>query len=95
MAIQGSILGSLGNAVGIGSSNSHISTQDAYMNAMNQAQNGYGVQTSRPKNMYQFHFEEIENGWVIIYGGKKWMVADLEELSQRVVAIMVELKLEK
>ena len=47
------------------------------------------------QNFAKTNFEEIENGWVIIFRGKKWMVNDLEELSQRVVAIMVEHKLEK
>lgn len=95
MALTNSILGNLGQAVGLGNGANSITSQMDYMNAMNQAQNGFGVQTSRPKPMYSFHFEEIENGWVIIFGGKKWMVNDLEELSQRVVAIMVEHKLEK
>lgn len=90
-----SILGSLGQAVGLGNGANSITSQMDYMNAMNQAQNQFGVQASRSKPIYNFNFEEIENGWVIIFGGKKWMVADLEELSQRVVAIMVEHKLEK
>ena len=97
MAVQGSILGSLGQAVGIGSSNARISSHQ--LDAMNQAvvgaQHAGYVESSRPNPMYNFNFEEIENGWVIIFRGKKWMVTDLEELSQRVVAIMVENKLEK
>lgn len=90
MAIQNSILGSLGNAVGIGGSNTP--TQLDMYNAMHQISN---QAQAAPKSMYNFNFEEIENGWVIIFKGKKWMVTDLEELSQRVVAIMVENKLEK
>jgi len=91
MAIQGSILGSLGNAVGIGRSDQ----LDAFNQVITQ-QNSVGyTSTSTPTPMYNFNFEEIENGWVVIFRGKKWMVADLEELSQRVVAIMVEHKLEK
>lgn len=90
MATQGSILGSLGNAVGIGSSHSHISTQDAYMNAVSPQ-----VMPQYSNNSHGFNFEEVENGWIIQFRGKKWLVEDLEELGQRVVAILVEYKLEK
>ena len=92
MAIQGSILGSLGNAVGIGNGTNSVTTQLDMYNAMQQMSN---QAQAAPKPVYNFNFEEIENGWVIIFKGKKWMVNDLEELSQRVVAIMVENKLEK
>lgn len=89
MAVQGSILGSLGNGVGIAKHN-HISAQDAYMNAVSsQAGANYAG------NSYGFNFEEVENGWIIQFRGKKWLVEDLEELGQRVVAILVEYKLEK
>lgn len=91
MSITGSVLGGLGQAVGIGSNNS-ITQMDMY-NAMQQMSNQAQAVSAKP--MYNFNFEEIENGWVIIFRGKKWMVNDLEELSQRVVAIMVEHKLEK
>ena len=89
MAIQGSILGSLGNAVGI-ASHSHASAQDAYMNAASPQ-----IMPQYINNSYGFNFEEVENGWIIQFRGKKWLVDDLEALSQRVVAILVEYKLEK
>jgi hypothetical protein len=44
---------------------------------------------------HQFNFEQIENGWVIHFRGKKWMVADLDELKDKMVAILVEYQLEK
>ena len=91
MALTGSVLGSLGQAVGIGRSDQ----LDAFNQAMAQ-QNSVGyTPPSTQAPMYNFNFEEIENGWIVRFGAKKWMVADLEELSQRVVAIMVEHKLEK
>lgn len=97
MAVQGSILGSLGQAAGIGSSNVTSRSQiDAFNQAIMGAQHNTGYAETIPaKPIYNFNFEEIENGWVIHFRGKKWMVTDLEELSQRVVAIMVENKLEK
>lgn len=92
MSITGSVLGGLGQSLGIGNHN-HSTTQMDMYNAMQQMSNQAQAVSAKP--MYNFNFEEIENGWVIIFRGKKWMVNDLEELSQRVVAIMVEHKLEK
>lgn len=97
MALGNSILGQLGSAVGISSnaSNNSISNAqiDMYNATMQQMTNQ--AQAARSKPMYNFSFEELENGWLIIHAGRKWMVNDLEELGQRVVAIMVEQKLEK
>lgn len=92
MAVTNSILGGLSQAVGIGNGTNSVTTQLDMYNAMQQMSN---QAQAAPKSMYNFNFEEIENGWVIIFKGKKWMVTDLEELGQRVVAIMVEHKLEK
>lgn len=93
MTLTNSILGGLGQAVGLGNAaqNAITSSQiDAMHNAMAREHNSH---TSN--RMHNFNFEELENGWLIIFKGKKWMVNDLEELSQRVVAIMVEQRLEK
>lgn len=88
--IMNSILGSLGQAA---NSNAGISSSQLY--AMNQATQSSYAQQPQYNASYNFAFEEIENGWIINFRVKKWMVNDLEELSQRVVAVMVENKLDK
>lgn len=87
---MGSILGSLGQAA-----NSKTIISSSQLDAMNQAIQSSYAQQPQYGASYNFAFEEIENGWIINFRGKKWMVNDLEELSQRVVAVMVENKLEK
>ena len=93
MTTTGSILGQLGQAVGINSAGNmanainNSSAQQQYDSIMS----ARGVN----KNQYNFYFEEIENGWLITLGGKKWQVKDLDELKDRVVAIIVETKLER
>lgn len=95
MMSTGSILGSLGQAVGIGSLTNSNAQMDMY-NAMQQMSNQTQAGMERHiAKQHTFTFEEIENGWIIHHGGKKWMVSDLDELKERVVAVMVERKLEK
>jgi hypothetical protein len=89
----GSILGQLGQAVGINSAGNMV---NAINNSSAQQQyDGIIGARSTNKNQYSFSFEEIENGWLIIMGGKKWMVKDLDELKDQVVAVIVQTKLEK
>lgn len=92
MVATGGLLGQLGQAVGINSAGNMV---NAINNSSAQQKYDSIIDSKYNKNQYSFSFEEIENGWLILMGGKKWMVKDLDELKDQVVAVIVQTKLEK
>jgi hypothetical protein len=46
-------------------------------------------------NTYGFKVVKVENGWTIAINGKQWICATPQELGDRMVAILVEERLEK
>lgn len=89
----GDQMAKMGSIVGIGASSLGDLNQrriDAYNSSVSPQ-----VMPQFNNTNHQFNFEQIENGWVIHFRGKKWMVADLDELKDKMVAILVEYQLEK
>lgn len=89
----GDQMAKMGSIIGVGASGLGDLNQrriDAYNSAVSPQ-----VMPQFNNTNHQFNFEQIENGWVIHFRGKKWMVADLDELKDKVVAILVEYQLEK
>lgn len=46
-------------------------------------------------NIYGFKVCKVENGWTIAIDGKQWICATPQELGERMVAILVQERLDK
>lgn len=46
-------------------------------------------------NTYGFRVQKVENGWTISINGKQWICQTAQELGDRMVAILVEERLDK
>lgn len=66
--------------------------RDAQLVRRLQAQTQEKVQ--RAKRMTEFSVEKVENGYVLGYNHKSWVVVDPKELADQIVAIFVSEELE-
>lgn len=56
---------------------------------------GYMPGAEWEPNTYGFKVVKVENGWTMAIGGKQWICQTPQELADRMVAILVEERLNK
>ena len=76
--------GGMGGGIGVANA---VAAQNAYPNPF--------AQFVQDQKTYAFSVEQIENGFIVHYGGKKFMSEDLDSAMDRVKACIVTQRLEK
>jgi len=88
----------LGNIGAAGAMGVGVASQNAYQ-AQQAVMGGGGMgvgmaQFMQNQNTYAFSVEKIENGFIVHYGGRKYMSEDLDVAMDQVKTCIVQAKLE-